>query len=973
MKKTGVALLILLLAVSYKCFAAEDNIIFEDFGGCEIGKITNQSLNNLWYISEKTITGGAINIREDKDNRYCQMTVSYVKNDQNTSDNLMDSQNVTLQNKTLISLKVRNPAPSAGIAHIVLRDTVNTADKGTFILAQVKNGNIDFFPNFHAGSVPVTPDKWSSIIILIDNNTGKLTAYHNGSIAAEVTDYRTKYMDFRADSCRLRLQNSLAVYTEGAPMCCSQFDDVRLIPDITAVSDDIVLFSDLFVSDETAVVNKFYEGENILRVTMFSKNASTDLPKLIAVHKRNGAVNEIKPADFSETIPGIWTCELNLRISDFKLTDTLEFYILSDFNTLRPLSSKINYYSRADYITYESEIKNIFQKQILQHPYILADSADFDRLRSFYRSTNTDTHTKRLQSWINSVLSEADAIKAANINDSSSSYYIGYVLPDGVRLLGMSQKIVQYMLNLGAAYQITGEQSYCTRAYEILEKAGYCENAQIPEKFPDWHPAHYLDTSEMTAAFSLGYDWMYNGFTQAQRSNVEQSILLYGLKTAENGYNTDEFWTVSRNNWGVICNGSMLVGALAVADIFPETAFKIAANAKNAMNYSIHGFSEDGVWSEGMGYGSYALRYLSLADETLKNTLSSDYGLEEARGLNQAAAAFIGLEGPCGIHNFHDAAESKMNVPQMFWLADTFSQNAAAAWRLQKMLYNNYKPSVYDLLWCNETAEQADTAIPKDYVFEKASAFSFCSNPSDNAAFWMSGHGGKNNADHGHLDAGSFVFDWDAKRWAMDLGSDDYNLSGYFSSQRPTYYRIRAEGHNTLVINPDLSGGQRTDGAAVMEKSVTRDDAAFAVMNLTSCYTDQANSVRRGFYFGDNRSSLLIRDEIELKNENSSVYWFMHTKAAVQIIGDKIYLSQGMQTMQMEILAEGCDVSVSCGSAQPLITSPNPSGQNPNQGIRKIQLCVANGMNPKITVKIRPVGTGGDFAPISAIPLEQWS
>ena len=29
--------------------------------------------------------------------------------------------------------------------------------------------------------------------------------------------------------------------------------------------------------------------------------------------------------------------------------------------------------------------------------------------------------------------------------------------------------------------------------------------------FPDWNPSHFLDTAEMTHAFAIGYDWLYEG------------------------------------------------------------------------------------------------------------------------------------------------------------------------------------------------------------------------------------------------------------------------------------------------------------------------------------------------------------------------------------------------------------------------------------------------------------------------------
>ena len=75
----------------------------------------------------------------------------------------------------------------------------------------------------------------------------------------------------------------------------------------------------------------------------------------------------------------------------------------------------------------------------------------------------------------------------------------------------------------------------------------------------------------------------------------------------------------------------------------------------------------------------------------------------------------------------------------------------------------------------------------------------------DGEATFMGFKAGEMGASHGNLDAGSFVLDALGTRWAVDLGGDDYALPGYFGSQRWTYYRLRAEGHNTLVINPGMA------------------------------------------------------------------------------------------------------------------------------------------------------------------------
>ena len=50
------------------------------------------------------------------------------------------------------------------------------------------------------------------------------------------------------------------------------------------------------------------------------------------------------------------------------------------------------------------------------------------------------------------------------------------------------------------------------------------------------------------------------------------------------------------------------------------------------------------------------------------------------------------------------------------------------------------------------------------------------------------------------LDLGSFVLERDGVRWAVDLGSDDSNMPGYFGAERFNYYRLRTESHNTVML-----------------------------------------------------------------------------------------------------------------------------------------------------------------------------
>ena len=60
----------------------------------------------------------------------------------------------------------------------------------------------------------------------------------------------------------------------------------------------------------------------------------------------------------------------------------------------------------------------------------------------------------------------------------------------------------------------------------------------------------------------------------------------------------------------------------------------------------------------------------------------------------------------------------------------------------------------------------------------------------------------------------------------FDLGADDYNMPGYFSTgangPRWNYYRLRAEGHNIIVLNPGLQPDQNPLASAKITKFSTK-------------------------------------------------------------------------------------------------------------------------------------------------------
>ena len=71
----------------------------------------------------------------------------------------------------------------------------------------------------------------------------------------------------------------------------------------------------------------------------------------------------------------------------------------------------------------------------------------------------------------------------------------------------------------------------------------------------------------------IGYDWLYDYLSEESRIEIREAIVEKGLNTVwEQGFN-------QTNNWNSVCNGGMVVAALAVRDVYPELTKKLVEKA----------------------------------------------------------------------------------------------------------------------------------------------------------------------------------------------------------------------------------------------------------------------------------------------------------------------------------------------------------------------------------------------------------
>ncbi len=224
----------------------------------------------------------------------------------------------------------------------------------------------------------------------------------------------------------------------------------------------------------------------------------------------------------------------------------------------------------------------------------------------------------------------------------------------------------------------------------------------------------------------------------------------------------------------------------------------------------------------------------------------------------------------------------------------------------------------------------------------------------DDPAAWFVGlKAGSNAANHSHLDVGSFVLEAKGVRWAVDLGPDDYDLPGYFeeTGRRWDYYRLRAEGHNTLVIDPGKGPDQDPSGGGRIVSFTGTPNRVDLSANLTGAYP-KAESVVRSVTFLRNQE-MDLNDSVKLR-QRGELWWFLQTRASIAASADgrSLTLGQSGKTLTVTLL-QPADAKFQVGPADPLPTSPVRPKQAPNPGVTRIAIHLTGVDQATIAVRFR--------------------
>ena len=539
---------------------------------------------------------------------------------------------------------------------------------------------------------------------------------------------------------------------------------------------------------------------------------------------------------------------------------------------------------------------------------------------------------------------------------------------EGKRLLDKSRTAFSRTLHLGLAWRLTGRKAYLDRVREELIAIS---------NFSDWHPQHFLDVAEMTAAAAIGYDWCYDGLDEETRALVRSAIVEKGLRASIK----NSGWSRLNSNWNQVCNAGITLGALAVAESEPELAASLVSRAVTTLPIVMHEYGPDGAYPEGPTYWSYGTTYNVLLIAALESALGTDFGLANQPGFLATADYYLQVIGPSGLaFNYSDAHRGQDDLESaMFWFARKRG-DSSILWNQWPLLQSRLssrtwiekpitEPLPFLLLWMPDAPATPDVPQALSWTGRGLTPVAFHRSSWDANAAFVAIKGGTPSINHGHMDVGAFVMDVDGVRWADDLGLQNYhsleskgvNLweKGQ-DAERWKVFRLSTAAHNVPMVDGQQ---QRVAGNAPIVSS----GRGRTVVDLTDIYEGQLASAKRGVALESDRS-VRVQDEYTAPDRPVRVRWAMVTSADVSIDGPgKATLSQSGRTLSFQV-CEPLDAKLVIFPTDP---PPSPFDAR-NEGTRMIgfETRLEARHHQRVIVQLAPAEANP--SPYQSIPLSDW-
>ena len=568
------------------------------------------------------------------------------------------------------------------------------------------------------------------------------------------------------------------------------------------------------------------------------------------------------------------------------------------------------------------------------------------------------------------MITELHQLAESSLNDPLINYQTLMDRPHRTTAEALAGKYVLDIASLTGSRLLLLSSSY-RLSNDAGQKSKYLQRilAEIDaiSSLPDWNPGQFLDVAELAFGLAVTYDWLFDDLSDQKKDEIEKTLIKNAIEPGIQAYEDSARWISRFNNWTQVCNGGLVLAALAIADNQPKVCQKMLDLAYEVMPSAMRAiYAPNGVYHEGPSYWQYGTTFNLLLIDALQTALNTNWNLLNVPGFEQTGDYQMHSISPTYRYfNYADAPEEARLAPALFklsefydkptyatflnnWLRHIFSSesqsNSEPNFTLSGLLSQRKTARFYPLaiIWYqNEKVQNAK--IPTCATFSGVATIR--SNWFDKEAFYLGIKGGKNGVSHGHLDLGSFVLDALGIRWAVDLGREVYNLPGMFDysedGKRWTYYRLNTLSHNTLVIN---GNNQHIKASAHILHTDFSSNRSSVKVDLSQAYQGEAEFVVREFSLED-QSSIIIHDEIKGVKRDAEIRWGMLTRAEIQVDGNLARLDQEGRSLYASIL-QPADAHF-----QILSSNPQDKAEKQNEGTRMLGV-VIHPNKPDLNIKI---------------------
>ncbi len=550
-------------------------------------------------------------------------------------------------------------------------------------------------------------------------------------------------------------------------------------------------------------------------------------------------------------------------------------------------------------------------------------------------------------------------------NDLLKQPLLNYFLDEANLRVPSMHKFASQLPSLVMMYQLTGDTVYARRIINQFTKMS---------EFPDWGAnRHFLDSGIGGFDFAFAYDALYSFLNKEEKKMMKDAVSKYVLLPGKQQLQKKIWWSTANHNWNGICNGGLIMAALAMYEDDPQEMSEIIALAINALPKYIQSFEPDGQSEEGLMYWGYGLMYTTIAIESMQRVLGTAFGLDQMLGFKKTGWFPTYVSGPVTSLNIGDDPLKNGIIKSFFWFAKNYNDTALATKQYEVCKVSNTM-NWMDMIYYDpnmvKSSSLTRTLSLENYI-HGIDIMTLRDSWDKNAVF-VSMHGGNNFANHGHLDAGSFDIQALGQVWAYgNLGSDNYTYPGYFSkTSLPTYtgidspqtapgrwhfYRLRAEGKNCLVFNPSASPDQNERGTANLQSQLVGVNESSYTLDLANCYSRDVISYSRKIQLNKRTSIITVEDNFVSKSK-ATVWWSMHTKAKIELVSEGKSALLKLNGKQMVVTIK----SPSNASFQILGASYLPGETFPftknsiNQGFKKLVINLEGKTTEKIEVIFTP-------------------